>query len=74
MRDSYIANILTQVIERHFMRGLSKLTPEVRELDAEEFKRLVEEDSKIEQERADLKKRIDELQKCLDILEQSGWR
>ena len=74
MRDSYIANILTQVIERHFMRGLSKLTPEVRELDTQEFKDLVEEDSEAEQIRADLETKIEGLQKCLDILERSRWR
>jgi hypothetical protein len=74
MRDCYIANVLTQVIERHFMRGLSKLTPDVRVLEDPMFQELIEEDRDLEQRKEDLKRKSEGLQKCLDILEQSRWR
>jgi hypothetical protein len=74
MRDCYIANILAQVVERHFMRGLSKLTPEVRLLEDTMFRELVEEDRDLEQRKEDLKRKSEVLQKCYDILKQHTWR
>ena len=74
MRDCYIVNIATQVVERHFMQGLSELTPEVHLLEDKMFQELVEEDKHLEQRKEELKRKSEVLQKCHDILEQHGWR
>jgi hypothetical protein len=73
MRDCYVANVVTQVIERYFMRGLSKLTPDVRLLSDDDFQKLVEVDKKAEAKSKKLKADNELLQKCLDILQQSRW-
>ncbi|KAH7330496.1 putative interferon-induced GTP-binding protein Mx [Rhexocercosporidium sp. MPI-PUGE-AT-0058] len=58
-----------RVVERHFMRRLSELIPDVRDIEAKEFQRLVEEDKELEEEKDKLKQKSDMLQRCLQILE-----
>ena len=73
MRDCYIANVLTQVVERHLMRRLSELIPDVRNIEAKDFQRLVEEDRDLERKKDELKRKNEVLKKCLEILERSKW-
>jgi hypothetical protein len=69
MRDCYIANILTQVIERHFLVNISDVAPVRRDYDERSFKLLVEEDRGLEKKKDDLKGQIEVLEDCLEILE-----
>jgi hypothetical protein len=69
MRDCYIANVLTQVIERHFLVNISDVAPVRRDYDERSFKLLVEEDRGLEKKKDDLKGQIEVLEECLEILE-----
>jgi len=69
MRDCYIANILTQVIERHFLVDISDVAPDRRDYDERSFKLLVEENKGLEKQKDDLKGKIEVLEQCLEILE-----
>ncbi|KAH7378635.1 putative interferon-induced GTP-binding protein Mx [Cadophora sp. MPI-SDFR-AT-0126] len=62
-----------RVVERHFMRRLSALVPDVRNIEAKDFQRLVEEDRDLERRKDELKRKSDVLEKCLEILERSRW-
>jgi hypothetical protein len=69
MRDCYIANVLTQVFERHFMDDISSAAPNQREYNDKSFMALVEEDLGLESQKNELKDKIVTLQECLDIPE-----
>jgi sialic acid synthase SpsE len=69
MRDGYIANVITQVIERHFLQDISDVPPEREAMDEKDFRTLVEEDRGLEMQKAELKDKIVTLEECLEILE-----
>jgi sialic acid synthase SpsE len=69
MRDCYIANVLTQVIERHFLVNISDTAPDRRDYDEKSFKALVEENKGLEKQKDELRSKIEVLEECLDILE-----
>lgn len=64
-----MANVLTQVVERHFLVNISDVAPVRRDYDERSFKLLVEEDRGLEKQKDDLKGQIEVLEECLEILE-----
>ncbi|RYP48608.1 hypothetical protein DL768_005528 [Monosporascus sp. mg162] len=66
-RDIYIANVLRQVIERHFLRHIEENIP--KRLDSDKIKDLTRKDNREELRKNEIKKEIKVLESSLEALE-----
>ena len=66
-RDIYLANVLRQAVERHFLRHIADIVP--RQLTPEEIAKLTRADGAKEARRREVELEMDVLRKSLSALE-----